>query len=337
MITWPHRSLLFGTCAYLVALGTHAADDVCSPLMSQGVYEMRNTASASAVRENLSSVFCRQESATLQSAKQNGTSAGVNLGGLLKASGDHTESESNYQEFRSKLCHSSDYSYEGRFFLQEQVQQAAKAILDTINACLARKGLKQYLTKEDPRSDRFVWNIVFDPPGDNGTAKVSLATDPRRICKLAGRDAPDVIEVGAAGKHLLCVAPAGKPAVLVLNSSSANPSPPAIYVNTPPTPKETSWIDLGKFPAPVDMKAPISIALPRGMECKQVSKEGAWHPHCPNKNWVMLCPNLKVSEGQAISEFDGPTDYGDNCDVANVPHCSYNIACREITSRRIPK
>ena len=292
------------------------------------VVESRDITVSSASRERLSTLFCRKDSATYEGAKKIAGGLKIDLLGILSVSGDGSQTEKNYQSFRTSLCHQSDYSYDASYYQKLQITEASKVILDAFTACISRKGLKQYLTTDPTKPTKFVWNIYYDPPGEKGTARVILSTDPKGICTLNGKQVPPAIDTSAAGKRLLCSTPPAKGAVLTINSSLASPTPPAIFVAGLQPQESAPWIQIGPLAAPVDMKAPIAFALPRGMQCKQLSAEGHWFPNCPNKNFVLLCPGLKFSEGQANSEFD-TNAYADNCGS-----CTYTIGCQELTSRR---
>lgn len=309
------RLMVIASAIPFVVANALAAD--CNDLLKLGVFDTRNTNTASANRQRLALAFCKEEASSLQVAKKAGGAVGIDLFEVLKAQGGGGAEESQYQTFRARLCHKSAYEADETFFLKEEVKTASKAIVDGFNQCIANKGLVQYLTTND-KSDKFVWNIVFRTPDNRiPTVDVFLDERPKGRCTYQNRPAPQKISgVGVGGVRLNCsLKPTDDDALYTLTATS-EPIPPAIFFNR----KNQELRGPQIFVAQTDMKQAFSHAFPPGFKCRLLSATGYFDHGNGQKG---LCPKhgMEIGEGDARFDFD-PGHYTDN-----KGDCTYTFAC----------
>jgi hypothetical protein len=207
--------------------------------------------------------------------------------------------------------------------MSEAVVKASQAILDTFNRCINRAGLTQFVARDTDDVYEFVWHLKYVPHGNRDRRIVAFMPTirPNASCKLNGKAVPKTLNIGPAGLNVSCNWDPCKTSLLTGNSEDAELFPVQITI---PKKVETPSGQIGYktyTTKTFDMKAPISIVVPRGQECLE-KHEGNWWPHKFNRAWVLLCPGLTFTEGQMTSKFD--TNHYEDNDGS----CTYIIECR---------
>jgi hypothetical protein len=312
------QSLLISAVCLITPMAS-AQDSVCPGLLGSGVFDKRNTNSGAANRDRLKSVYCREESKTKDGAKKVEGSAGYDGASL-----GYGQSESEYEDWRSKLCTDFESESSSQNYLSESVQVASQAILNAFIQCVNRTGLTQYAERESDDVYNFNWHLKYIPPGD-GPSKiaVAIATLPAAACLYNDKVAPSSVTVGPSGVNLTCTRNPCVELRLTANSRAAEPLPHSLYIGKrdTQTPKSSPYKIVAN--QHFEMTAPFSIPLPRGMECVE-KHSGSWRNHCPNPNSVGACIGLAITDGLASSGDFDHNAYGDNCGEG----CTYTVECR---------
>lgn len=316
--------------ALLFANTALSADSPCTVLLEGGVFDRRQTNSSEGRYELFRSIFCRDEASSEQQGRQLAATVNIPLDLLNSIMLGGSTASSNYSAWRSTLCENTDRVRREDIWRTETVQTASQAILDAFTRCIQQRGLVSYVElSRDP--SQFIWNFRFDSSTPRvREAEATLSYPDNVTCKLNNNTRlPSTLKIKTNGLTLVCQRDRCKDATLVINGDPES-SPSRIFLfgdSAPPPPEPPPSHTVGPFSndgngAP-DMKGPFTMALPENETCKLLRKEGAWHPHCPNKNDKLDCPDPDIKNGAAYVHGYDDKAYDDNCG-----RCTYTFTCQ---------
>lgn len=145
----------------VLAVITDAHAQECSQLLSQGIYDIRSSASDLSTASSFSSWFCDQKFSSSQQADSFGASLGLPFQGIPVKLGFNASSQS-WSQWYSNFCSrvQQDQSLQSR--VRDHVQTVNPQIIQAFNACIEADGLHVWLERTyDPKT--FIFAARFNP------------------------------------------------------------------------------------------------------------------------------------------------------------------------------
>ena len=145
----------------------------CSQLLSQGIYDIRSSASDLNSASSFSQWFCDKKFSSSQQADDFGASLGFPFKGIPVKLGFNSSSQ-GFTEWYSSFCSNiqQDQSLQSR--VRDYIQTVNPQIVQAFNSCIESDGLHVWLERTyDPR--RFKFAARFNPPTETNT-KATIKT-----------------------------------------------------------------------------------------------------------------------------------------------------------------
>lgn len=309
---------------------------VCSPLLSDGVFERSELQTEWNNYRRMSSLFCSSEASTLQKARDLGASASIPIEGIIANFG-FNNNETGYQQFRKNLCYSGDQMASSRGWLNEVVARASTAILSAYNDCVGamKGGFTQIIELSDRNSPDFSWKFINSVPAEKNVFEVTLSI-PGDVSCYDGKNAVKSgrkFKIGANPLSLSCKRSVCSSSLLVVASSTYAITPSSIRLpeyNDPPGPPPVEYYyrDGPWHPMNGTFYGVIPDAPPNAI-CRTHAAKGGWSCHgysCPLPCFSReepRAPRLEISGNTYFSgRFDKDGEYHDN-----YGNCQFTFEC----------
>jgi hypothetical protein len=186
----------------------------CSQLLSQGIYDIRSSASDLNTASSFSQWFCDNKFSSSDQANEFGASLGLPFKGIPVKLGFNSSSQS-WSQWYSSFCGSikSDQVLQSK--VRDHVQTINPQIIQAFNQCIQSDGLHVWLERTyDPRTFRFVGLFNSPDPELSPTTKITTFDTGKNVsCK----ETPKIISKNEWRAR--CERKDDKPITIVVNAT----------------------------------------------------------------------------------------------------------------------
>jgi hypothetical protein len=219
IVTRPKfRKMTILVCGALLFSATLAvAQDRCSTILQDGLWEFRQTADYNRQTSSFLSWFCSQQFENFQSAKESGGKVGIPIEGIpVEIGGFHREK--NWKSYAQSACSLRAGNYEQVSMFSGFARQASGVIAEAWSKCVASPGFYGLVTYfDDPTQFALGLHYVGMDPNDKATVTDLIVRPADVKCDpVVTADRPAVIR-SSLEKNFLCTRPKDKPVTIVLN------------------------------------------------------------------------------------------------------------------------
>lgn len=210
-----------GRCMVLAAVLSPAqveAQDRCSAILQDGVWEFRNTSDYNRQTSSFLNWFCSQQFENFQSAKEAGGKIGIPIEGVpVEISGFNREK--NWKQYSQAACSLQSGNYQHVSSFSSAARQASSVLADAWAKCIAAPGFYATLIYvDDPEVFTLQLNYTGLDAADKATVTSLLATPSGVQCHPA-ITAEKPTTIGSGKEHtFLCTRPKERPVTVVLNA-----------------------------------------------------------------------------------------------------------------------
>lgn len=245
--------------ACMVAIPVQAQE--CSQILSQGIYDIRSSASDLNTASSFSQWFCDKKFSSSQQANDFGASLAFPFKGIPIKLGFDSSSQS-WSEWYSSFCGKVQHDQSLQSRVREHVQTVNPQIIQAFNSCIASDGLHVWLERTyDPKRFRFA--ARFNPPTATNTKATFEAFRPGS--NVACDDMPTTVS---------------RP-VWRTECKRKNDDAVSMYVRADWNPSGGGQLDLSAIepapPPPEIITATLDVILCSGANCQLPHiKKGGW-------------------------------------------------------------